>query len=718
MRIGMLTEGGYPYVNGEAGLWCDRLVRGLEQHEFDIYALATSQEQEDAGWLELPPQVMRVRTAPMWAAGSESGARDGVFGRRARRRFAALYRELVEAVVSAGSTSDDLGLSEADRFANALYGLAELARDEGGLGVSLRSEAAVRILERACRAPGALRAVRAARVPDLLSFAAHVERELRPLSLDWYEDGSGFDASASASASTSNLASGHSAGSVSVAVAGSAAGEASGVGAGAGAGSVSGASASTSGLSSGSSSPSSSSVSSGSASGFSAGLSGGGGLASVDLCHAASGGAAALPGLIAKHFYGVPLLVTEYGVQLRARYIAAGDAELSAPVRALLAAFHGRLAAEVYRQAAVITPGNVHARRWQERCGADRAKLRTIHPGMEAGHFAEVGEREGPGDPDTLVWVGRIDPSKDLISLLHAFSEIRKEEPKARLRIVGVPEAGSVPGAGAGAGAGLVDGGGWPADGFVSGRATGGHGGGGADASDLTADREAALYLGHCKALAAQLFPDEAEGMHAVGENPVSFEELGAPEAPDLADVYGSCGVVVLSSVVEGFPMSLVEAMFCGRATVSTDAGAVVEVIGGTGLVVPPRNPRALAEACVALLRDPARRERLGAAARARALELFTAEQNIAAFHGIYLEIVSRCPVRRDVVDDAGAPLPFAYPPEAHVPGRWTTQSTGDRGGAWLAGRSGGAAGTSWGADGGAREQLAGMTQGCGEADG
>lgn len=101
VRIGMLTEGGYPYVNGEAGLWCDRLVRGLEQHEFDIYALATSQEQEDAGWLELPPQVMRVRTAPMWAAGSESGARDGVFGRRARRRFAALYRELVEAVVSA-----------------------------------------------------------------------------------------------------------------------------------------------------------------------------------------------------------------------------------------------------------------------------------------------------------------------------------------------------------------------------------------------------------------------------------------------------------------------------------------------------------------------------------------------------------------------------------------------------------------------------------------
>jgi hypothetical protein len=112
--------------------------------------------------------------------------------------------------------------------------------------------------------------------------------------------------------------------------------------------------------------------------------------------------------------------------------------------------------------------------------------------------------------------------------------------------------------------------------------------------------------------------------------------------------------------------------MFCGRATVSTDVGAVVEVIGGTGLVVPPRNPRALADACVALLRDPERRARLGAAARARALELFTVEQNIAAFHGIYLEIVSHCPVRRDVLDAAGAPLPFAAPAESHVPAHWS----------------------------------------------
>ncbi|MET9450716.1 DUF3492 domain-containing protein [Streptomyces cinerochromogenes] len=544
MRIGLLTEGGYPYVSGDAMLWCDRLVRGLGQHEFDVYALSRGRLRQDDGRVPLPPQIRRVRTAPPWTAGD-----DGVpHGWRARRRFAECYGELVAAVCAGGvpaaaegapdtgsqNSPDDL----ADRFGSALYGLAELARDKGGLVGALRSDTAVRALERACRAPHALRTAHEARVPDLLAVAVHLERALRPLSLDWYDDAA---------------------------------------------------------------------------------------LGAADLCHATTGGPAALAGLLARHFCDVPLLVTEYGVQLRSYYLALGPDTAAPAVRALLGAFHGRLAAEIYRRAAILTPGNAHARRWQERCGADRARIRTVYPGMAADRFSEVGESPERADPHTLVWVGRVEPAKDLVSLLHAFAEVRREEPEARLRIVGSPSGA-----------------------------------------------EGAEYLGHCRALAAQLFPDEAEGAHAVGDNPVAFEEIGAPDAPTLPDAYAAGAVVVLSSVVEGFPVGLVEAMFCGRATVSTDVGAVVEVIGGTGLVVPPRNPRALAEACVALLRDPERRERLGAAARARALELFTVEQNIAAFHGIYLEIVSHSPVRRVVLDESGEPLPFATPAESHVPGRWT----------------------------------------------
>ncbi|MFF4589865.1 DUF3492 domain-containing protein [Streptomyces sp. NPDC001388] len=554
MRIGLLTEGGYPYVGGDTGLWCDRLVRGLGQHEFDLYALSSGPHQDASGCVALPPQVRRVRTAPLWTAEDDGAG----YGRRARRRFTECYGELVTAVCEGSS-------AQADRFANALYGLADLARDEGGLVGALRSEGAARALEHACHAPGALRAAREARVPELLAVAGHLERALRPLSLDWYDDAAGD----------------------------------------------------------------------------------GGTLGAVDLCHAASGGVAALPGLLARHFFDVPLLVTEYGVRLRTHYLHSGtpdasSAENAPAVRALLAAFHGLLAGEVYRRAARLTPGNAHARRWQERCGADRAKVRTVYPGMDAARFADVGDAPDAADPHTLVWVGRVEPAKDLVSLLHAFAQVRREEPRARLRIIGAP-----------------------------------------------AGPEGQAYLGHCGMLAAQLFPDEAEGPHSVGDNPVSFEEIGGPEVPGLAEAYTAGAVVVLSSVVEGFPVGLVEAMFCGRATVSTDVGAVVEVIGGTGLVVPPRNPRALAEACGALLRDPERRARLGAAARARALELFTVEQNVQAFHGIYLEIVSQCPARAAALDDAGDPRPFALPAEARLPGRWTdlgARATSPRGPGWTAG--------------------------------
>ncbi|WP_037673366.1 glycosyltransferase [Streptomyces globisporus] len=530
MRIGLLTEGGYPYATGDSGRWCERLVRGLGQHRFDLYALGPADTPGP-----LPPNARVARTADLGgpdAALAASGAWSlraprarRAYGRHERRRFTEACHRL-----ATGLCAED---GEAP-FADGLYALAELARERGGLPGALRSDDAVRALEAACRAPGARRGAAAAGLPDHLAFAEHLERALRPLSLDWYED----DA-----------------------------------------------------------------------------------LGAADLCHAAAGGTTALPGLLAKRFFGTPLLVTEYGVPLRAHYLSAAGAERSAPLRALLAALHGRLAGEIYRQAALLTPGNAHARRWQEKCGADRARIRTVHPGMAAERFAEVGEDEESGDPTTLVWVGRVEPAKDLIGLLHAFAEIRARQPDARLRIVAVPER--EPGGGA--------------------------------------------YLTYCKGLAAQLFPDEAPGAHAVGENPVTFEELGGPEAPTLEDTYASGALVVMSSLVEGFPASLVEAMFCARATVSTDVGAVVEIIGGTGLVVPPRNPRALADACLALLRDPERRHRLGAAARARALELFTVEQNLAAFRGIYLELLSHAPVRHRPGDG----VPFAHPAEAHVPGSW-----------------------------------------------
>ena len=95
---------------------------------------------------------------------------------------------------------------------------------------------------------------------------------------------------------------------------------------------------------------------------------------------------------------------------------------------------------------------------------------------------------------------------------------------------------------------------------------------------------------------------------------------------------------MVAVQISEGFPYSLIEAMTCGRACVATDVGGVTEALGDdAGLVVPPRNPAALAAACVTLLRDDDKRATLGAAARERALEHFTVDRAVATgFDEIY----------------------------------------------------------------------------------
>lgn len=132
-------------------------------------------------------------------------------------------------------------------------------------------------------------------------------------------------------------------------------------------------------------------------------------------------------------------------------------------------------------------------------------------------------------------------------------------------------------------------------------------------------------YRERCEALATELGHGDA----------VTFEG----RVDDIKDAYAAGNVVMLSSISEGFPFTLIEAMSCGRATVSTDVGGVREAVGDTGLVVPPRDPEAMAKAALELLGDPARRRAMGEAARLRVIEQFTLRQTIDTFRSIYLEL-------------------------------------------------------------------------------
>jgi glycosyltransferase involved in cell wall biosynthesis len=96
----------------------------------------------------------------------------------------------------------------------------------------------------------------------------------------------------------------------------------------------------------------------------------------------------------------------------------------------------------------------------------------------------------------------------------------------------------------------------------------------------------------------------------------------------------------VLPSRSEAFPNALLEAMAAGLPSVACGVGGVLELVehGRTGLLVPPGNPRELAEALKGLMRDPARAASLGEAARAVVETRYSFDRMVAAFEAMYLE--------------------------------------------------------------------------------
>lgn len=466
-RVTLLTEGTYPHSHGGVSVWCDQLVTGMPDIDFDVIAV-TGTGREQVVW-DLPGHVSGVLSVPMWGDAPAGSPPRG----RARRRLADAYERFLTALLDPGAEHG---------FAPALYTLARAAAD-GALSPFLRGDTAIAVLTSVWRRPGL--AVREAgpTLHDALTATGLLEHALRPLAAPPPQDG---------------------------------------------------------------------------------------------VAHAVSGGVAVLPGLAALERHGVPLLLTEHGVYLRERYLGYRTAPYRWPVKAVILGFFRLLAEESYRRAALITPGNRYNRLWEEQGGADPASIRTVYNGVDPAAFPPAGPE--PGTP-TLSWAGRVDPIKDLETLIRAFALVRDRLPDARLRMFGgTPRGGEA-------------------------------------------------YRERCETLAADLGHADA----------VTFEG----RVDDIKDAYAAGNVVMLSSISEGFPFTLIEAMSCGRATVSTDVGGVREAVGDTGLVVPPRDPEAMAAAALELLGDAARRRAMGEAARLRVIEQFTLRQTIDTFRAIYHELAT-----------------------------------------------------------------------------
>jgi glycosyltransferase involved in cell wall biosynthesis len=112
---------------------------------------------------------------------------------------------------------------------------------------------------------------------------------------------------------------------------------------------------------------------------------------------------------------------------------------------------------------------------------------------------------------------------------------------------------------------------------------------------------------------------------------------------PDATRLLAAADLYVLSSLHEGMPISLLEAMALGRPAVLTRVGGIPEIAadGETAHLVEPRDADGLARAIADLLADPARRDRMGEAARRRARQRYGMAQMVTAVEDVYRRVVT-----------------------------------------------------------------------------
>jgi len=276
----------------------------------------------------------------------------------------------------------------------------------------------------------------------------------------------------------------------------------------------------------------------------------------TDLLHVTAAGWSAIPALTHRAMRGTPMVLTEHGVYVREAYLAAARSDGSAGARWAATRLARGLTRAAYAGADVVCPVTDANAYWEMGLGIDPARILVLYNGLEA-----PGEPCPPPGTRRVVSVGRIDPLKDIHTLLRVAAETVRIVPDAMFAHYGTVTDGE-------------------------------------DA-----------YGRSCIALHARL---------GLGGR---FRFMGRTTDPH--GVMRGADVVLSTSISEGLPMSVLEAMSEGRPVVCTGVGGVPDVVKGCGVVTPPGDDHGLAMAVAMLLRDPALGRRLGRRGHGRLGRLF-----------------------------------------------------------------------------------------------
>lgn len=127
-------------------------------------------------------------------------------------------------------------------------------------------------------------------------------------------------------------------------------------------------------------------------------------------------------------------------------------------------------------------------------------------------------------------------------------------------------------------------------------------------------------------------------------EDNVKF--MGGTKEPEK--VYNAADVIAISSITEGFPFTIIEAMACGKAVAASDVGGVREALEGCGLLVRSRRPQDLGQAMVKLIKDENLRHQFEVAAVKKVHKEFTLEKCISSFKEEYNKLINSYPIKSE----------------------------------------------------------------------
>ena len=281
----------------------------------------------------------------------------------------------------------------------------------------------------------------------------------------------------------------------------------------------------------------------------------------VNVSHSSASAFCGIPCVIAKLEHKTPFLLTEHGVYMREQYLSLSNRNLSPFLNVFLMRFIHSINTLNYHYADQVSPVCHYNTRWETKLGVASGKIEVIHNGVDKNIFKEAEKIERPNP--TVVSVARIDPIKDILSLIKSAAIVKKVIPNVRFIVYGSVSVQE--------------------------------------------------YYEECLALREKLSLEE------------TF--IFAGHTTNIVDAYHSGDVIALSSISEAFPYSVVEGMMTGKPVIATDVGGISEALGNNGYLVKPRDSEGFAAAIITLLKDSNLRQSMGKEARERALTYFTLEK-------------------------------------------------------------------------------------------